>query len=257
MDEIIYEKKGRIAYITFNRPEVLNPIHVAMRKRLAEIWVDIDGDPNIWVGILTGAGDRAFSVGADLKERAGGGAATEEYMRLWYPTEVTRGLRNSKPMIAAINGYCLAGGQEIALACDIRICSENAQFGAPEVRWNLLHGYGTLRLVRAIPLAVAMEMLLSGDRISAQEAYRIGLVSRVVPQTELMPTAEKIANKICENGPLAVRVTKELAYRGLEVPLEERLRLHNALAMPVYASEDTKEGPRAFTEKRPPKYKGR
>jgi len=254
--DIIYEKKDRIACVTINRPDVMNAMSTAMQKRLAEIWVDIDNDPKIRVGILTGAGDRAFCAGADLKEKVSS-VESEEYLKLWRPDWVTHDLETSKPMIAAINGYCLAGGQELALACDIRICSENAEFGSPEARWNLLHGYGTLKLVHAIPLAVAMEMILTGERINAHEAYRIGLVSHVVPQSELMPTAEKIAKRISENGPLAVKAMKELAYRSLDIPLAEGLRLFTAMRQSVYSSEDTKEGPRAFTEKRPPVFKGR
>ena len=165
--------------------------------------------------------------------------------------------RAAKPVIAAINGYCLAGGLEVALACDIRIASETASFGCPEVRWNLLHGYGALRLPQMVPMSLAMEMMLTGERIDAQEAYRIGLVSRVVPASELMKTAEAIAQRICENAPIAVRVTKELAYRGLHLPLDDGTRLYAALSRSVMATEDAREGPRAFAEKRPPQFKGR
>ncbi|MBI2906609.1 MAG: enoyl-CoA hydratase/isomerase family protein [Chloroflexi bacterium] len=163
----------------------------------------------------------------------------------------------SKPLIAAINGYCLAGGQELALACDIRIASDTAHFGAPEVKRGILHGYGALRLVHAIPMASAMEMLLTGEMIDAQEALRIGLVSRVVPQVQLMSTAEAIAQRICENSAVAVRAIKDLAYRGLGMPLEHGLRYYAHVNRLVHASEDAREGPRAFTEKRKADFKGR
>jgi enoyl-CoA hydratase/carnithine racemase len=162
-----------------------------------------------------------------------------------------------KPVIAAINGYCLAGGLELALGCDIRIASETARFGCPEVRWNLLHGYGALRLPHMIPMAVAMEMMLTGAQISAQEAFRIGLVSRVVSPDRLMKTAEEIALTICDNAPVAVRVTKELAYRALNIPPDEGLRLYAAYNAMMGTMEDSREGPRAFAEKRKPRFQGK
>ena len=158
-------------------------------------------------------------------------------------------------MIAAIHGYCVGGGLEIALASDIRIAAENATFGAPEVKWNRLFGFGTLNLIRAIPLANAMEMLLTGERIDAKEAYRIGLVSRVVSREELMPTAIKIAKQICENSPLAVQLTKELALRGRNMLLADGLRYFEALERIMEENEDTRGGPTAFAEKKQPDYK--
>jgi len=142
------------------------------------------------------------------------------------------------------------------MVCDIRMASETASFGCPEVRWGILHGYGALRLPKTIPLSAAMELLLTGERISAEDAYRLGMVSSVVPPAELMPTARQLAERICANGPLAIRVTKELAWRGLEMSTEEALRLYAALGALVRASEDAREGPRAFAEKRQPHFKG-
>ena len=235
----------------------MNALSNQLMSELKNVLENIENDENLRVLLITGAGDKAFVAGADINELVIRDAriglkVSKERQDLFSRIE-----NLSVPVIAAINGYALGGGLELALACSIRICSEQAQFGAPEVKLGIIPGDGgTQRLPRLIGLGRAMEMILSGDFIDVQEAYRIGLVSRVVPQKELMPTAERIANRICENGPLAVKVTKELAYRGLEVPLEDGLRLHNALAMSVNASEDTKEGPRAFTEKRPPVYKG-
>jgi enoyl-CoA hydratase/carnithine racemase len=256
---IRYDKDGKIAIITINRPEAMNAMDRETSQELAEAFQDFDRDDQMLVAILTGAGDKAFSAGADLKKmygRAEDGKVGEiwDADRQW---RLGQRLQVWKPVIAAINGYCLAGGLELALGCDIRIASETASFGCPEVRWGILHGYGALRLPKTVPLSAAMELLLTGDRIDAQEALRLGIVSRVVPAAELMPTARQLAAKICANGPLAVRVTKELAWRGLEMSLEEALRLYAALGALVRASEDAREGPRAFAEKRQPQFKGR
>lgn len=254
---VVYEKKGKIAYLTINRPQAMNAMDPETYQEIADAWRDIDSDENVWVGIVTGAGDKAFTAGADLKKMEGRNQERGEFWRPWQNTVPQEGLETMKPMIAAINGYCLAGGMELAMACDIRIASETASFGSPEVRWNVLHGYGALRLVNAIPLANAMDMLLTGERIDAHEAHRIGLVSRVVPQKELMPTVNNIAHQICENGPIAVRITKELAMRGQNMSLSDGLRYHAALNRILLTSDDTREGPRSFTEKRKPEYKGR
>jgi E-phenylitaconyl-CoA hydratase len=254
-----YDKDDQIATITINRPEAMNAMDRDTSRQLAEAFQDFDQDEHLFVAILTGAGDKAFSAGADLKKmygRADDGTIREiwDRERQW---RLGQRLHVWKPVIAAINGYCLAGGLELAMGCDIRIAAETASFGCPEVRWGILHGYGALRLPQTVPLSAAMELLLTGDRISAQEAYRLGIVSRVVSPAELMSTARQVADKICANGPLAVRVTKELAWRGLETPLAEALRLYTALGALVRASEDAREGPRAFAEKRQPQFKGR
>jgi E-phenylitaconyl-CoA hydratase len=256
---IRYEKDGRIATIAINRPEAMNAMDRDTSRELAEAFEDFDQDEQLRVAILTGAGDKAFSAGADLKKMYGR-AEDGNIRELWDAERQWRlgqRLQVWKPIIAAINGYCLAGGLELAMGCDIRLASETASFGCPEVRWGILHGYGALRLPKTMPLSAAMELLLTGERITAQEAYRLGIVSRVVPPAELMPTARRLAEKICANGPLAVRVTKELAWRGLEMSLEEGLRVYAALGALVRASEDAREGPRAFAEKRQPQFKGR
>jgi E-phenylitaconyl-CoA hydratase len=255
---IRYDKDGKIATITIDRPQAMNAMDRETSRELAAAFQDFDQDEQLLVAILTGAGDRAFSAGADLKKmygRAEDGNIREiwDHERQW---RLGQRLQVWKPVIAAINGYCLAGGLELAMGCDIRMASETASFGCPEVRWGILHGYGALRLPKTIPLSAAMELLLTGERISAQDAYRLGIVSRVVPPAELMPTARQLAERICANGPLAIRVTKELAWRGLEMSTEEALRLYAALGALVRASEDAREGPRAFAEKRQPHFKG-
>lgn len=253
---ILFERDGQIATITINRPEAMNAIDPETGREITQALLEIDRDNAIRVGIVTGVGDKAFSAGADLKRVNAAGGETRGPWSPWTAEGPTSGLFISKPLIAAINGYCLAGGLELAEACDIRIAAEHAQFGTPEVKWSLLHGYGALRLAKSIPLSFAMDLLLTGEFIGARDALRIGLVSRVVPAADLMPTARAVAERICANAPLAVRVTKELALRGQSMSLEDGLRLHGALTRLVAASEDAREGPRAFTEKRTPRYRG-
>ena len=245
-----YEVRDKVACITLNRPQAMNAINEALKQELRTAIEEVDRDPNVWVAIVTGAGDRAFSAGGDLKEyvsRELEGPGQPYSMFKHYDQ-----LMSVKPFIAAVNGYCLAGGLELALACDIRIASETASFGCPEPRWGLLHGYGAVRLPRMIGMSDAMELLLTGDFIDAEKALRIGLVSRVVPQRHLMPTSQSIARRICENAPLSVRVTRDLAYRGSNMPHNEGLHLVHTLSAALYESADSKEGPRAFSEKRKP-----
>ncbi|HXP75717.1 MAG TPA: enoyl-CoA hydratase-related protein, partial [Stellaceae bacterium] len=170
---------------------------------------------------------------------------------------IGQSIQPRKPVIAAINGYCLAGGLELAMGCDIRIASTAASFGAPEVRWSIIHGYGAMRLAQTVSHSVAMDMLLTGERIDAKRAYEIGLVSRLVEPAELMPTARRIAGTIAANGPLAIRVTKELGWRGLHEHPREFMRFVAAALALLHNSEDAKEGPQAFAEKRKPVFKDR
>jgi enoyl-CoA hydratase/carnithine racemase len=259
MSTILYEAEGSIARITINRPEAMNALDLESFRQLGEALRAFDADAERQVAILTGAGGRAFSAGADLK-KMGGRAVDGTAGELWdleRQERLGQRLNVVKPVIAAINGYCLAGGLELALGCDIRIASTTASFGCPEVRWAILHGFGAMRLPWTVPLSVAMEMLLTGERIDAARAYEVGLVSRVVEPSQLLPTAEALARRIAENGPVAVRVTKELAWRSLHQHPDDALRFYNAVTALVHATEDAKEGPRAFTEKRAPRFQGR
>lgn len=254
---IIYEKKDKIALITINRPEAMNALNVEAMEELEEVWLDFRDDDNIWVAIITGAGDKAFCAGADLKELIP--EITEGRYEL--TPDMPAFLKNIeifKPIIAAVNGYCLAGGTEMLQGTDIRIAAEHATFSLAEPRWGLFPAAGsTVRLPRQIPYCRAMEMLLTGRAITAQEALQWGLINQVVPLSELMPTAIRIAEKICENGPLAVRAIKESAVRCREIPRDYAYILETYYARRVYASRDAREGPRAFAEKRKPVFEGR
>jgi enoyl-CoA hydratase/carnithine racemase len=256
---ILYEKRGHIVYVTINRPDRRNAIDPATSHDLKAAFEEFKADDDAWVAILTGAGDQAFSAGADLLAMSQALSGGGEGVPMNVPFGgITRGYECWKPIIAAINGYCLAGGLEIVLSCDIRVAAEHAQFGLPEPRRAIIPAAGgTQRLPRSVPLAFAMELLLTGDRFDAETALRFGLVSRVVPQAELMATAEAIAGRILECGPLAVRAIKQAFLRGREMSLEDGLRLEGQLAGPIFGTEDAREGPRAFAEKRKPAYKGR
>lgn len=249
------DQSDGIATLIVNRPDKLNAMDMGTYAEITDAFRAIEHDDAVRVGVITGAGDRAFSAGADLKAMHGAG----EQRPGWAPWSADRwdlGATTTKPMIAAINGYALAGGLELALVCDIRIASENAQFGTPEVRWDLLHGYGAYRLPQVVGLSHAMEMLLTGAFIDAATALRIGLVSRVVSPAQLMPTAYEIARAVAANGPTAVRMTKELVQRGLELPLENYLRLVRMFYDRIDDSQDQREGLRAFAERREPAYEG-
>lgn len=258
-DNLRYEPRGRIAYITIDREERRNAIDPKTSSELLQAFTSFKEDDDLWVAILTGAGDKAFSAGADLVAMSesfqGGGSGVDMNAPF---AGITRGFECWKPMIAAINGYCLAGGLELALSCDIRIAAEHATFGLPEPKRAIIPAAtGTQRLPRAVPLAFAMEVLLTGERFDAETALRFGLVSRVVPADQLMTTAESIAEKILECGPLAVRSIKEAALRGLDMPFQEGLKLESEFAGKVFRSEDAREGPLAFAQKRKPEYKGK
>ncbi len=254
---IDYEKDGRIAIFTINRPDALNAMNVQAMQELHKVMVSFRDDPELLVGIITGAGEKAFSAGADIKDMLPFMKETRD--KPWaFPTTPMRGLELYKPLIAAINGMALGGGLEIALACDIRIASENARFGSPEVNLGLIPGWGaTQRLPRVVPWAKAAEILLTGKPIDAQEAYRIGLINKIVPQDKLMPTAKEYAEAICQAGPLGVRAAKEAMIRGYSLPLDDGLRLESFLFDYLLGTEDYAEGSAAFTEKRKPSFKAK
>lgn len=255
---IEYKKEDRLALFIINRPEVLNAINVQAARELHDALVNFRDDPEVWVGIITGAGEKAFCAGADIKDML---PFLKEILpaRPWsMPATHMRGLEIWKPLIAAINGLALGGGLELALACDIRIASENARFGAPEVTRGLIPGWGgTQRLPRLIPACKAAELLFIGKLIDAQEAYRIGLVNTVVPPEAVLPTAKEWAQQICQAGPLAVRAAKQAMLRGINMTLEDGLKLENDLEGYVMGTEDFAEGIRAFAEKRKPNFKAR
>lgn len=224
---VLMEKDGPVACITIDRPEKLNAMDRETYAALDQAFADLDADPGIAVGIVTGAGDRAFSAGADLKGMHGADS-TPKGWGPWRPDGWSFGRTPRTPLIAAINGYALAGGLELALTCDIRIATPNAQFGAPEVKWALLDGLGATRLPSAVGMSDAMLLLLTAEFIDAEEALRIGLISRIVEPDSLMAEAHRIAERIAANSPIAVQMTKELAYRAARPGDEEALRLYRS-----------------------------
>ncbi|MEE9285318.1 MAG: enoyl-CoA hydratase-related protein, partial [Dehalococcoidia bacterium] len=239
----------------------LNAIDPQTSHEMHRAFSDFRDDPELWVAILTGAGDRAFSTGNDLvamaEMMAGKGRDLGEMARAPFGG-ITRNFECWKPIIAAINGYCLAGGLEIAISCDIRVAAEHAQFGVPEVTRAIIPGAsGTQRLPRMLPKGIALELLITGARFDAQWALRYGLVTYVVPADQVFLKACEVAQSICENGPLAVRAAKESALRGLELSLEEGLKQENEFSRKVLVTEDAREGPLAFAQKRKPEYRGR
>ena len=263
MATVLYEQTDKIVTITINRPEAMNAIDPETHEALVAAWGRFRDDDGAWVAVLTGAGDKAFSAGADLKTMIpaalSGGRGYDPSAHNGYGLGgITRGLEIWKPMVAAINGFCLAGGLEQALACDLRIAAPHARFGLTEVRWAIMPGAGgTQRLPRALPLARAMEMILTAEQITAEEAVRLGLINKVVPLPDLMPTAYAIARTLCERGPLALRAAKEAVIRGLSLPLADGLRLEAFLSGTLRSTEDAAEGPKAFAEKRKPSFKAR
>ena len=255
---IDYAKEGKIAVFTINRPEAFNSMSVQATQELHDAMVKFRDDPEVWVGIITGAGEKAFCAGADIKDMLPFMRENLPQKPWAMPDTPMRGLEVWKPLIAAINGVAFGGGLEIALACDIRICSEKARLGVPEITLGLIPGWGgTQRLPRLIPGCKAAELLLMGRPIDAQEAYRIGLVNKVVPPEEVMSTAKEWAEVICQAGPLAVRASKEAMIRGTSMPLEDGLKLENALEAYVVNTEDFIEGTSAFVEKRKADFKGK
>jgi enoyl-CoA hydratase len=266
--EVIYEKKNGIAYITMNRPEALNAMDPEMAVQLADTWLDFRDDESLRCAIITGAGDRAFSVGGDLKKLLSlvtGARKPETEADKRFVTErehmekfTLRDFDLYKPVIAAVNGHVIAAGFELLLNTDIRVASEKAQFGFQEVKWGLYPGGGcTVRLWRQIPFVKTMELLLTGELIDAQEAYRLGVVNCVVPVDKVMEEAERFANIIVKNGPLAVSGTKQSILKSMGIPVSAGLAIETAIADQIWQTEDAQEGLRAFREKREPRFKGK
>src|SRR5438128_2522408 len=256
-ETILVERRERVAIITINRPEKRNALNIQTRAEGAAALDELAADDSVRVVIFTGAGDKAFIAGADIAEFAERTALTQREVML------QRGLFNAvdsfpKPIIAMVNGYCLGGGCEVALACDIRIASESASFGQPEINLGIIPGGGgTQRLTRLVGEGKAMEMILSGEIINAQEAYRLGLVNQVVPADQLLTKTMEIANRIAEKSPIAVRFAKEAVKLASRSNLDEGLRREVDLFALCFSSEDKDEGVRAFLEKRKPEFKGR
>jgi len=248
---------GHVLEVTINRPNVMNALHPPSHKEFDEVWNEFDKDKNLWVGIITGAGDRAFSAGNDLKYQASGGD------RSGMPTTGFAGLTNrfnlNKPLIAAVNGVSMGGGFEIALACDLIIASDNARFALPEPKVGLaaLAG-GMQRLPRQIGMKNAMGMMLTGRHVGAEEAKELGIVNEVVSQSELMDAARRWAKDIEACSPMSIRATKQVAYQSLnESDLEKSMQAQYSAVGGLINSEDFVEGPVAFAEKRAPEWKGR
>lgn len=257
-ENLIYEVKDQIARITFNRPGVLNALNLKMLDELSNCLENARRDDSVRVVILTGAGEKAFVAGADINELSRQTALEGKETALRGQGVFRRLETLGKPSIAAINGFALGGGCELALACTMRIASKNARLGQPEVKLGILPGYGgSQRLSRLCGKGIASELILTGEMIFAEEALRIGLVNRVVEPGDLLATAESIARKIIANAPLAVKYSLEAIDKGMEMPQEEGLFLEATLFGLCCATEDMREGTRAFLEKRPAKFQGR
>jgi len=262
MSTVLYETRNRVAYITINRPEVMNCVGPATAQELVEAWEAFRDDDSQYVAVVTGAGEKSFCAGFDLKQFGSGGLpqSPNEVRRFIYSHPgfmgYTRRADIFKPIIAAVNGYCFAGGLEIALCADIRIAAEHAEFGVLNRRWNVgLGDGGTQRLPRVVGLGRAMDLIITGRRIDVQEAYRIGLVNEIVPGDRLMARVTELAEAICELPQGAIRTDKEAVMRGLGTPLEEGLRLEGSTFMTLIGQSDFYEGPKSFAEKRKPSFK--
>ena len=257
-ENLLYEKRDGIAFITFNRPKVLNALNRKTVEELRDALLDARDDASVRVLILTGAGEKSFVAGADISELAQRTPVDGKDFALFGQGVVHLLETMGKPSICAINGFALGGGCEVAMCCSIRLASKNARIGQPEVKLGIIPGYGgTQRLSRLCGKGAAHELCLSGEMISAEEAQRIGLVNHVYEPAELLPAAEALAKKIIANAPLAVKYTMEAIERGLEMPQEEGLFLEASLFGLACATDDMREGTKAFLEKRPANFKGK
>jgi enoyl-CoA hydratase len=257
-ENILYEKRDGVAVLTINRPKVLNALNRRTLEELDDAVRDFHADDALRAAVLTGAGDKAFVAGADINELAQLSPVGGRDYGLFGQSVLDRIERGPKPVIAAINGFALGGGCELAMACHLRIAAEGAKLGQPEVKLGLIPGYGgTQRLARLVGKGRALQLVLMGDHIPAEEAYRIGLVNEVVPPADVRAEAEAWGRKIAANAPLAIRFALEAVNHGLEMTLPEGLYLEATLFSLCATTEDMKEGTKAFLEKRPPKFVGK
>jgi enoyl-CoA hydratase len=254
---VLVEQRGRVAVVTMNRPEKRNALDGQMRCAFLGVMDRLRRDANTRAIVLTGAGDKAFVAGADIGEFEGR-SPVDQYRIMRLPTVFDALERSPKPVIAAVNGFCLGGGMELALACDIRIASTNAKFGQPEVNLGIIPGGGgTQRLPRIVGLGRALRLILTGEMITADEALKLGLVEEVVDPGALIDRAMGIAEQIASKSPVAIAAAKEATRAAMSLPLEEGLRLETSLFQLCFSSEDKAEGVRAFLEKRAPNFSGR
>jgi enoyl-CoA hydratase len=257
-ENVLFDKKNAIVTITVNRSKVLNALNMATMEELRAAFTEARNDSAVRVVLLTGAGEKAFIAGADISELAPQDPVSGKAFAHRGQSVLDLIENLGKPVIACVNGFALGGGCEVALACTMRLASENAKFGQPEVKLGIIPGYGgTQRLARLVGKGLAQQLVLTGEMITAQEAHRIGLVNDVAPVGELMARAEAIANKIIANAPLAVQYAMEAVNKGMEMTLAEGLFLEAALFGVCCATEDKKEGTTAFLEKRPAQFKGK
>lgn len=264
----LFEKQGHIGIITMNRPEALNALSPEMLCQLVDYWKEVRDNPDIRVAVVTGAGPKSFCSGADLGQLiplfTGARTPQNDYEKRVVEDRgltgigILRDFDTVKPVVAAVNGFAVAGGTEMLQGTDIRVASEKARFGLQEVKWAIFPGGGsTVRLPRQIPYCRAMEILITGDLISAQEALAIGLINKVVPQEKVMDAAMEYAAKLAKNGPIAVQAIRRSARECIGYPEKEALEMESKFAAPVLKTEDAVEGPRSFMEKREPVFKGR
>ena len=273
-NELLIDVRDHVMTVTINRPEARNAMNMAVLAGLCRAWMQLRDDPDVWVAILTGAGDKAFCSGGDLKQFISQAVGRTEQIRKgeatldWGDVDTTglpanastfavlRNVEIWKPIIGAVNGFCTAGGLEMLQGTDIRVASTNATFGIFEPKWGLFPGGGsTANLVRQVPYSRAMELLITGRLLKADEALRMGLASSVVPLADLMTEARKLADDICSCGPLAVQAIKQSVVRGMRTTLAEHLEIESELSSKVFMTEDAKEGLAAFREKRKPVWK--
>lgn len=262
MSHLLLERRGHVAIVTMNRPEARNAWSLEMLARMWDAWREIDGDPEIRVAVLTGAGG-TFCAGADLKMMHSDQSDNPWHARFREDPELhwramLRSYRLEKPLVAAVEGFALGGGTEILQATDIRVAGQSAKFGLTEAAWGLFPlGGSTVRLPRQIPLTRALEVLLMGQKFSAEEALEMGLIGRVVPGGQALDTALEIAEVIAGNGPVSVQAIKRSVYAAMDLSEQEGLASELAIGQPVFATEDAREGPRAFAERRKADFKGR